>query len=327
MKRKAEEETSISICIPSSVISSKNAYNLEQATNIIYQIAKAATIYKVSEIIVFKSSQAPTKEEPEDKGTKKIVFNEEEEPNRSATSTDDPSSNDALLAASLLQFFITPPYLIKSMFSPHLNKKFTNIMPKFKHAFKLPRITTLDLSKDFKEGMIIPRETPLVRKKSSLKKVKADHKVTVSKYVNIGEPQAMKLDIKREIPIYSRVTVDLRTKTLVSAAKAYGNAGHRGAFGYLVRMVEDGDFSKVFTQSAVPEGYSSTVYVNCNDYFGHNKVELPDTESVAGGNILVVFGNLKDYKQDVQLLFDTKLSIPLGCKVEDAVLIALTKLT
>ena len=39
--------------------------------------------------------------------------------------------------------------------------------------------------KDFKEGMIIPRETPLMKKKN--KKTKSDHKITVSKYVNIGE--------------------------------------------------------------------------------------------------------------------------------------------
>lgn len=331
IKRKAEEETSISICIPSSVISSKNAYNLEQITNIIYQIAKAATIYKISEIIVFKAPKEEEEEEDDNKSkekSKKIVFEEDDDTNNKSSMNNNiqkeqEEDNSTLLAASLLQFFITPPYLVKSMFSPHLNKKFSNILPKFKYAFKLPKITTIDMDKNYKEGMIIPRETPLIKKKN--KKVKADHKITVSKYVNIGESEAIKLDIKREIPIYSRVTVDLKNKTIVSAKKAYGNSGHKNAFGYHVRMIDDGDFNKVFIQSSIPDGYSNTIYVNCNDYFGNNKIDLPEINEIKG-NILVVLGNLKDYQPDVHQLFDNKLTIPSGCKVEDAVMIALTKL-
>lgn len=347
MKRKAEEENleeeeekSISICIPSSVISSKNAYNLEQITNIIYQIAKAATIFKISEIIVFKSSNEEEKEQSKDKSeekTKKIVFDEDDSPikkkSQDIITTTNKERNDVdnevnltLLGASLLQFFITPPYLIKTMFSPHLNKKFSKILPKFKYAFKLPKITTLDLNKDYKEGMIIPRETPLIKKKN--KRVKSDHKITVSKYVNIGESNAIKLDIKREIPIYSRVTVDLKNNTIISAKKAYGNSGFKGAFGYHVRMIDDGDFNKVFTQSIIPDGYSKAIYINCNDYFNNNKINLLELDlHESNGNLLVVLGNLKDYSPDIHELFDNKLTIPSGCKIEDAMMIALTKLT
>ncbi|KAF6069876.1 putative RNA methyltransferase family protein [Candida albicans] len=184
---KSVSETTISICIPSTVISSKNAYNLQQITNIIYQIAKACTIYKVAEIIVFD-------DEPE-----KTLAN----PSKKSNVNGDKVS-PSLLVASLLQFFITPPYLVKTMFSSHLNSKFKNILPKFTYAFKLPKITTLpfmqnnQVYKDFKEGMIIPRETPLMKKKN--KKTKSDHKITVSKYVNIGEKEALKLTLNEKSP-------------------------------------------------------------------------------------------------------------------------------
>lgn len=350
---KSVSETKISICIPSTVISLKNAYNLQQITNIIYQIAKACTIYKVAEIIVFDVPQSNNDKE-DDKLTvvvgSKVKFVEDEpektlaNPSKKSNVNGDKVS-PSLLVASLLQFFITPPYLVKTMFSSHLNSKFKNILPKFTYAFKLPKITTLpfmqnnQVYKDFKEGMIIPRETPLMKKKN--KKTKSDHKITVSKYVNIGEKEALKLNIKREIPIYSRVTVDLKNKTVVSPLQAYGVVGHKAAFGYHVRMASE--FNKIFTQSPISDGYSSTIYVNCDDYFGNNnKISELDnllTFKEATGNVLMVLGNYKDlqagFKADtsnvfenidsVAHLFDSKLNIPDGCRIEDAILISLAK--
>lgn len=62
-KKPTRQQTapSISICVPSSVISSKNAYNLQQKTMIAYQIAKASLIYDVAEIIVL--TELTTKQE------------------------------------------------------------------------------------------------------------------------------------------------------------------------------------------------------------------------------------------------------------------------
>ncbi|EGW35406.1 uncharacterized protein SPAPADRAFT_58623 [Spathaspora passalidarum NRRL Y-27907] len=359
---KANPETSISICIPTSVISQKNAYNLQQITTIVYQIAKACTIYNVSEIVVLDVPEKK-EEEPEptvevvsgDKGGKKLKFNFDDDlskdvPAKKEIQEETTEDDKAILLASLLQFFITPPYLVKTMFSPALNPNFKSILAKFKYAFKLPKITTLPFMnnnqtyKDFKEGIIIPKETPKVRRKTSVKKVKAANKVTVSKYVNIGEAQALELNIKREIPINSRVTVDLKNKTIVSPLQAYGIVGHKAAFGYHVRVVKQ--FSKLFTECPIPEGYSSSVYVNCDVYFGSNEkisdlTNLPQLEvnSADKNNVLVVVGNYKylqtSFEDDktnlegvesVSQMFDGKLTIPTGVKIEDAVLISLAKL-
>ncbi|KAL6452009.1 LOW QUALITY PROTEIN: YMR310C putative methyltransferase YMR310C [Candida maltosa Xu316] len=336
---KSNPETSLTICIPSTVISSKNAYNLQQITSIVYQIARAACTYKVAEIVVFDVPKDTTaKEEQKVTSSGKVVFGDDDEPKNNNKKEEDEKPEDGLLVASLLQFFITPPYLVKTMFSAHLNKNFKNILPKFKYAFKLPKITTLPFmqnNEDFKEGMIIPRETPLIKKKN--KKVKADHKITVSKYVNIGEKEPLKLEIKREIPIYSRVTVDLKNKTIVSPLQAYGVIGHKAAFGYHVRMVSE--FNKIFTQSPIADGYSSTVFVNAGDYFGKGEVELSEHKE-SNGNVLMIISSMKELQvafkndtsnvfesiKDVKELFDCKLSIPNGCRIEDAVMIGLTKL-
>ncbi|KAG7662750.1 uncharacterized protein J8A68_003738 [[Candida] subhashii] len=375
---KSTPETKISICIPSTVISSKNAYNLQQITNIAYSIAKAATIYNVVEIVIVDIPEPqPKKHESEadvvvsvgvsDKGGKKLKFNFDDEelgkPEEKKVVPVENKKNEeeedrSLILASLLQFFITPPYLVKTMFSPNLNSKFKNILPKFKYAFKLPKITTLpfmnnnNVYKDYKEGIIIPRETPKIKKKNHVKKVKANHKITISKYVNIGESTALELNIKREIPIYSRVTVDIKNKTIISPFQAYGIVGHKGAFGYHVRLVKQ--FSKLFTQCPIPQGYSSSVYINCDDYFQSND-KIEDLNNVpvyskpkqAAGeeddsepqNILMVLGNYKDLQacfeldkanlegvESVGQMFDGKLDIPKGVRIEDGVLIGLTKL-
>ncbi|RLV96363.1 putative methyltransferase [Spathaspora sp. JA1] len=361
---KSNPETSVSICIPTSVISSKNAYNLQQITTIVYQIAKSCTIYNISEIVIL---DVPEKKPEQvnntvevisgDKGGKKLKFNFDDEiPQPDSTKkedvvTEEEDNDRAMLLASLLQFFITPPYLVKTMFSPTLNPNFKNILTKFKYAFKLPKITTLpfmnnnEIYKGFKEGIIIPRETPKVHRKNASKKVKAVNKVTVSKYVNIGESQALELKIQREIPVNSRVTIDLKNKTIVSPLQAYGIQGHKAAFGYHVRIIKQ--FNKLFTECPIPQGYSSSVYVNSDDYFGSNEKisdltnDIPQFENSTEkkNNVLLVVGNYRDLQtsfehdkanlqgvESVGQMFDGKLTIPAGVRIEDAILISLSKL-
>ena len=351
---------------------------------IAYQIAKASLIYDVAEIIVLtelttkqEGKGGQSEEEKKDISSsigKKVVFDDNGEndigssaPVENPTDTEldentdervNDDKDDALLLASLLQFFITPPYLIKTMFLPRLNPKFGQVLPKFKYAFKLPKIPSLpfmqnnNVHEHFKEGIIIPRETPKIKSKTDKQKlVPSPHKVTVSKYVNIGESEAMKLDIAREVPVYSRVTIDVRNKTIVSAKQAYGINGHKLSFGYHVRMVNDNQFNKVFTNSPLSDGYSQTIFVNCDDYFDKwsklvdESVPLFEKKGDANGNndnLLIILGNYgtiqRNFQSDeakssifegldnVLKLFDCRLDIPKGCRIEDATLIALTKL-
>ncbi|KAK6454917.1 putative RNA methyltransferase [Scheffersomyces xylosifermentans] len=382
-KRKSEEVSSenptkkpvketpkvqVSVCIPSSIIGPKNAHNLEQATAIAYQIAKASTIYNVVEIIILDTpdEEELAKQDKKvvemggNKGGKKLKFNFSDEDIVQTKVADEvkepevPSSGakDSYLLAGLLQFFITPPYLVKTIFSPVINPNPINkdILKKFKYAYKLPKITTLPFMsnnkvyRDFKEGITIPKETPkVVSKKDKSKKVKAEKKISVTKYVNIGEAEPLELNIKREIPVNSRVTVDLKNKSIVSPLQAYGVMGNKSSFGYYIRFCKK--FSSIFTESSVPDGYTSSVYVHSDDYFNSNdkiedvtKIKVLDSvpKSDATTNVLLVVGNYKDYetsfKRDnlegvdsVGQMFDGQLAIPDGARTEDALLIALTK--
>lgn len=325
----------VSICIPSTVISDKNGYNLQQITSIVYQIARAATIFQIKEIVVL---DIPQNEEETVGGKKK--FSEELVDGEEESASTSKEITSSYLLASLLQFFITPPYLIKTIFNK-TNCRHPEIINKFKYAYKLPKISTLPFmnspNKNFKEGITISKKSPKIVKKGKV--VKNTKKIEVTKYVNIGESEPVKLNIKQDIPINSRVTVDLTSKTVVSPEEAYGSQGNMSTFGYYVRICSK--FSQIFTESSIETGYSKSIFINCDDYFlkhGKNLDKLGDY-SPAEENIVLIMGNYNDYQTSFQKdklnldgvdsmvqMFDNKVDIPGNVRIEDGLLMALTKI-
>lgn len=351
---KEQGNSKYAICVPSSIISLRNARNLEQITNIAYQIARAATIFNVSEIVILESpsvtekqalNEAKNQKAVEVEGTggnKKISFNlsdadigdKTEAQNDAATQEvvekGDNESN-GLLFATLLQFFVTPPYLVKGVFQDSIFKH------KFKYAEKLPKLTTLpfmnnnNVIKDFKEGLSIPKHTPKIKKKN--KKVSALKKLQVTKYINIGQTKPLELN-GAEIPVNVRVTVDVKNKKVVSPQVAYGVTGTKASFGYFVRYAKS--FSSIFTELSFPEGYTESIFVRADDYFNSKKVDLPKISGTSTGQKLLVVSSLEDLNyifegenipgvQNATEMFDGQLEVPEGLRIEDAVMIGLTR--
>lgn len=357
---KTAPSTQYALCVPSSIISLANARNLEQITHIAYQIAKTATLYNVAEVVVLDIPSPDVKQVQLEKeagkmvllgsdiGGKKIKFNfsdndivnAEQKPEEAAAGPEgvnDESQNayNSLLFASLLQFFITPPYLVKTTFAEsRFNKK-------FKYARALPKLSSLpfmsnnNVLQDFREGLTVPKKTPKITKKN--KKVSALKKLSVTKYVCVGEEEP--LELAQDVPVNVRVTVDVKNKKIVSPLQAYGVAGNKSSFGYLVRFAKS--FSSIFTESSFPDGYTSSIYVDGDNYFGSGSETslLPAAGAPEkGGRVLLVVGNMKDldysFGQDkaslegvdsAQSMFDAKMEVPAGARIEDAALIALAK--
>lgn len=324
----------ISLCIPLTVISGKNAGNLQQQTAIINEIARAATLYQVGEIVVL---DVPEVTETVVGGKK--TFDDDLEPQPEAPTT----MNDAVVVAGLLQYFVTPPYLLKSVFA---HSAFPEVATKFKHAAKLPKLTLLPfmannhVDRDFREGIAIAKHTPEVMKKG--KKEKAKRKLNVTKYVNVGLDEPVELAESREIPVHSRVTVDMKNRQIVAPDVAYGVVGNKLSYGYYTRVCQR--LSQVFTELLVPEGYLGSVFVNCDDYFQKSEgnadySHLPQFLGATKGDVLVLLGNYRDYARafaadavnlagidSVAQMFDSRLEVPTGARIEDASLIALATL-
>ena len=320
---KIQSSTKVALCVPSSVISKSNARNLEQITNIAYQIAKAASVYNVSEIVVW---DIPTADEIQQK------LEAEEGPAAEKLVEKEENENNALLLATLLQFFVTPPYLVKGVFRASKYNK------KFKYAEKLPKLSNLPFMnnngviEDFKEGLTVPKHTPKIQKKN--KKVSALKKLKVTKYVNVGQSSLLELN-GTEVPVNVRVTVDVKNKKIVSPQEAYGVTGSKASFGYFVRYAKS--FSSIFTELSFPSGYTESVFVQADDFFGKAKDSKLDTvDKVGKGEVLFVVSNLKDLEysfsqekipgvEQVTEMFDSQVKVPPGLRIEDAALVALAK--
>ncbi|GMG28025.1 unnamed protein product [Ambrosiozyma monospora] len=371
---KTQPSTKFTLCVPSSCISKSVCGNLEQVTHVAYQIAKAACLYNVGEIVVLQIPKEETKQEESttqlpvdpsairsvtETGAIKKTFDdtvivdkdgdskmdeEESKPTKKTDESEPDYRSDSLLLASLLQFFVTPPYLLKSTF------KDKDLLKKFQYAKKLPKISTLPFmqnnSGDFKEGLTIDKKPPKREKTKSGKVKKIKHKLNVTKFVNVGE--AKLLELATPVPVNVRVTVNIKTKQIVSPLQAYGVTGAKASFGYQVRISKN--FISMFTEASYSEGYSKSLYVNSGDFFfnGTSKLnhkldtlkEINTVDSKKDVLVLLVVSKWRDlclaFDHDksslegvtgAEQMFDGKLGIPSGTRIEDGSLIALAQLS
>ena len=296
-----------SICIPTDCIWS--CENLEQITQKVYQIAKTLTLFNIQECVILEIKR----------------------PSRSNKihPPKDHKLTDSILISSLLQYFITPPYLRKIVFK----SKFHNY---FHYASKLPKLTVLpymrqnaETVKDFREGVSIPMRRPVNGKKVNKQ----------TKYICIGKEKPIELK-SQLVPSNVRVTVNIKENKVISPYDAYGteNVGINASYGYGVRMAHS--FNEIFTEMVVP--YEQSCWVECGDYYKiEEKERLTTLDKLRDGNILIIFGQW-DRLQDSLIKDEEIVSIsqfmdgqwnlpsiiPTGhLTVEDACMVAMTSLS
>lgn len=275
-----------SLCIPTTVLA--NCRNLEQITFAIYQIAKTATIFNVGEIVVLNLGDKSEKSKKHEN-----------------------SLSDAMLIASLLQYFVTPPYLVNTVFK----KQYTRY---FQAAAKLPRLSALPFMRHrnedkgrYREGLAIRMTKP---GQTSIKKKNKEFKQT--KFINIGKAEPLELK-SQLVPVNVRVTVDTVEQRVVSPQEAYGDfVGANASFGYHVRVANN--FGSIFTECAFPNGYSQAIWINSGDYYYNdqlkkyrkvetnlpyvNKIIKPteSTDSTPPANVLLVGGKWDHINESFQ---------------------------
>ncbi|AGO13540.1 AaceriAGL342Cp [[Ashbya] aceris (nom. inval.)] len=309
------------LCIPTSILD--NCSNLEQLTHALYQIAKAATLFNVGEIVVLDlgagattaaSQSAASELEPR---KRKIKFEEASEETEASNKKSASRLSGAMLIATLLQYFVTPPYLVSSVFK----KKYSSY---FKCAAKLPRLSALPFMRHlqtdqgrYREGLSVNMAKSATAKKPS----------TRTKYINIGKDAVLELR-GQQVPVNVRVTVDTVDKKVVSPAEAYGDySGANAAYGYSVRVART--FADIFLGAGFSGGYTQSLWVNSADFFFDpaaqssarldSKIphvqkiitpsleELQEQPSLQPANLLLVFGKWKhlcDKFQQTKDLFD-----------------------
>ncbi|GAX28127.1 uncharacterized protein FisN_6Lh056 [Fistulifera solaris] len=173
--RNKPRHATLSLAIPGSALA--NCVTKELQTLWAGQIARAATIYHVDEIIVFDDkltvtptpwnrnhrSRSSTQKDHNKKNTEKELIHEElnqddstkrnQDDNNKPTRTTDPH----LFLARLLQYCECPQYLRKHFFPMHPDLQFTGLLPPMDAPH---HVRALDRSK-YREGVVLEKMGPM----------------------------------------------------------------------------------------------------------------------------------------------------------------------
>ncbi|XP_031276572.1 putative methyltransferase C9orf114 [Pistacia vera] len=103
----SNELPTVSIAVPGSIID--NAQSVELATRLASQIARAATIFRIDEVVVFDNKS-----------------NLEKDP---AVNNSDENESGAAFLFRILQYLETPQYLRKALFPMHSSLRFVGMLP------------------------------------------------------------------------------------------------------------------------------------------------------------------------------------------------------
>lgn len=309
------KEVNYSLCVPTTLL--KHCKNLEQATYTVYQVAKAATMFNVGEIVVLDLK-------------------------KSAVKAGDKKMSDSMLIAALLQYFVTPPYLVNTVFKSQYRAY-------FKEAAKLPRLPSLPFMRYLQENEGRYREGLAIRMAKPGAQGKKSKEFKQTKYVNVGKNEALELK-SQLVPANVRVTVDTVERKVVSPEEAYGDyVGAKASYGYHVRIAKS--FGSVFLESSYANGYSQALWVNCDDFYYKeeqqrkllpyvDKIVRPDASSETVSNVLLVLGKWKDVQHSFEIskddfegcegayqFFDGQVGLPGGPEgclaIQDACIISL----
>lgn len=318
----------VAIAIPASCVGEQTCASLEQATYTLYEISRACALFNVSEVIVYshpdEDAVAPA-EHVEAPGPKKLKLDDSEPAQSTNNASNSRIDPDLIFSANMLQYLIRPPYLRKLLFKPIGNPS------QFKYASKFPAIPGISFPKNVLPGIAVPRARRK-RLPGQKKLSKKDRKESgQTPYVNLGFDRLFKLKNEATVPVHSQVFVNFGSGERVDTP-VLGK-------GYTVRAVTE--FSNIFTQSPIKDGYSQTIYAPSQQFKSngatHPLMQQVDISSLPDHDkLLIVFGKWSEVQaavksdsemelEDASELFD---GVKLGterARLEDSVMITLAR--
>jgi predicted SPOUT superfamily RNA methylase MTH1 len=332
--------STVSIALPGSVLA--NCQTKELRTLLVGQIARAATIYHVDEIVVFDDKLGNDKKQSGSGGSgwrdfkrQKRLEEEHKDEEKDKTSTAEekpdrpsfPKSNHQEFMARLLQYCECPQYLRRTFFPMHPDLQFAGLLA----PIDAPHHVRQDDHCKYREGVVIP-----------YKKGPNGHSL-----VNCGI-RNRPVEIDRTITAGVRCTVQINTL-------AYGKPGHiqgkvvspaapredNGTYwGYETRMASS--INAVLEECPYEGGYDLKIGTSER---GDKNVESNNFKLAKYTHSLIVFGGVAGIEECVdadeslkvsgsqsRVLFDVWLNTcpfqgSRTIRTEEAVMISLSKLS
>ncbi|KAH8401261.1 hypothetical protein KR009_004140 [Drosophila setifemur] len=299
--------STVSIAVPGSIL--ENAQSAELRAYVAGQIARAACIFRVNEVIVFDDVGIATARET------KRSYEQDAEGNASGT-----VRSSSLQLARILQYLECPQYLRKFFFPLHKDLKYSGLL----NPLDTPHHLRQQSKFRYREGVISDKKA---KEGQSYANVGLLNDVLVDKAVEPGVRVTVKMEPASE-------TSRKQRGSLVSPDEPRRETGVY--WGYQVRIAHS--LSEIFTKSPYDSGYDVTLGTSDR---GTNVHEVPN-RSYGYKHLLIVFGGLQGLESalsndekltvdDPELLFDHYVNVlprqgSRTIRTEEAVLIAMAAL-
>ncbi|XP_037043754.1 putative methyltransferase C9orf114 homolog [Bradysia coprophila] len=300
--------STVSIAVPGSILD--NAQSQELRTYLAGQIARAACIFKVDEVIVFDDLGVNSSTNPKRSRVEEI--NDDGEQIRHC----------CVQLARILQYLECPQYLRKFFFPLHKDLKFSGLL----NPLDAPHHLRQQNDFIYREGIVTNK--PAKETKGSYVNIGLLNDCLVDKILNAGLRVTVKLDASQ----------DLKSRKLkgviVSPSEPRNDTGVY--WGYTVRIAKS--LSDVFLKSPYDNGYDLTIGTSDKGDSIHDVT----AESLPYNHALIVYGGLQGLEsaletddkldaEDPSLLFDHYLNtVPCQgsrtIRTEEAILISLASL-
>ncbi|XP_030558218.1 putative methyltransferase C9orf114 [Drosophila novamexicana] len=299
--------STVSIAVPGSIL--ENAQSAELRAYVAGQIARAACIFRVNEVIVFDDVGVATARET------KRSYEQDAEGNGTAT-----VRSSSLQLARILQYLECPQYLRKYFFPLHKDLKYSGLL----NPLDTPHHLRQQSKFRYREGVVCDKQA---KDGHSYANVGLLNDVLIDKALDPGVRVTVKMDPPNE-------TSRKQRGTLVSPDEPRRETGVY--WGYQVRIAHS--LSEIFTKSPYAGGYDVTIGTSDRGASVH---DVP-SKSIEYNHILIVFGGLQGLEEalandekltvdEPELLFDHYVNVlpkqgSRTIRTEEALLIALAAL-
>ncbi|XP_063988967.1 putative methyltransferase C9orf114 homolog [Diachasmimorpha longicaudata] len=298
------EISTLSIAVPGSILD--NAQSPELRTYLAGQIARAACIYKVDEVIVFDDQGQVTE------GDRKKIKKDEQLGEARV---------GCLQLARILQYLECPQYLRKYFFPLHKDLQYAGVL----NPLDAPHHLRANDVSPFREGVVTNK--PIKAGKGSQVNVGLLNDVHIDKMLTPGLRVTLRIPLDQENPKRLKGTV-------VAPTVPHAETGIY--WGYSVRLASS--ITEVFSQCPYEKGYDLTIGTSDK---GSPTDEIP-SKGIEYNHGLVVFGGLSGLEtaleadpclsiDDPSLLFDKYLNTcpeqgSRTIRTEEAILVSLSEL-
>ncbi|KAK6254998.1 hypothetical protein QUC31_016701 [Theobroma cacao] len=259
---KADEIPTVSIAVAGSIID--NAQSLELATRLASQIARAATIFRIDEVVVFDS-----KSNSVNNGS--FSFPTQNNSNE--------NERGAAFLVRILQYLETPQYLRKALFPKHNSLRYVGMLPPLDAPHHLRKHEWAP----FREGVTLKE-----RGTSSVGTV-----VDVGLDKNVVVDQVLEPGIRVTVAMGTNNNLDSDLpRQIVSSSKPREEAGTY--WGYKVRYASN--ISSVFSECPYKGGYDHLIGTSEHGLIvNSSELTLPVFR-----HLLIAFGGLSGLEKSVE---------------------------